>query len=197
MVERRAFHTLASAIQRMGLADDWVLTDNNYRDSLPMSVFRFYIFDDYDFHSDIDQKLLDDIEEFLDSLILCPDFRPNDVNRDGDTLLHLLCKTPKASTLLKLLLSRNDVAVNIKDKYECTPLDFCLLYKNKEAEEMVRQCGGVSGDEIDEMTAKRKTSSKAHDLLEEYREAKVNNFYPKTSNIKKLLDPNILDKNWI
>ncbi len=160
-----------------------------------MHVFRKYVFDEMD--KPTEERLLDDIELFFKALFIRPEFTPNDTCNDGESLLHLLCKTPRATAVLKALLERDDVDVNLVDKFDCTPLDICTLYKNEEARQLLLGKGGKTSQDVAKIDKEKKESTPPYASLEEYREMKVNNFYPKTSNLKRLLDPNVLDKKWI
>ena len=57
--------------------------------------------------------------------------------------------------------------------------------------------GGKTSQDVAKIDKEKKECTPPYASLEEYREMKVNNFYPKTANLKRLLDPNVLDKKWI
>ena len=195
LLERKSFSTLANVIIRQGIPDDWKPIDNAHQDFVTLYVFKKYIFDEYDI--DIDEELLSDIELFYKALFSKTAYNPNEINKDGDTLLHLLCKTSKSILIVEALLKREDVDLNIVDKFDCTPLDMCILYKNEEARQILSEMNAMTGEEVGKLEKKKQKESETFASLEEYREMKVNNFYPKTANIKRLLDPNVLDKKWI
>lgn len=159
-----------------------------------MDIFRRYIFDEDG--KDSDEMLLSNIGLFFNALFVSPDYNPNEVNGDGDTLLHLFCKTERGLSFLGCLLDREDININIIDLFGCTPLDICVLYQNNQVKQLLVEKGGLTAEEVSKIEQEKK-EIKTFASLEEYREMKVNNFYPKTSGIKRLLDPNVLDKKWI
>ena len=189
-MERKAFRLLSTMIQRRGILDDWVTLDNPYKDTIPMYVVR-----------QISESNSDTLEEgvqaFLESLIVCNNFYPNDKNKDNDTLLHLLCTSDRFLPLVTLLLSREDTNINSMNIYGCTPLDISILYKSTLITELLTNNGAYTGEVLEKINQKRQKENEKHTTLEEYREMKVNNFHLKTSKLRSLLNGDIKDKKWI
>ena len=168
--------------------------DNGFKDTLPMYLVREYIYEDFD--SEKYKKInLENAVALLVSIIRYPLYDPNQVNIDRDTLLHLLCKTPVMLPVVTELLNHKLIDVNLKNKFDCTPLDICICYANDDAYNAVIASGGRTAEEVEEKIKESQNSTYAS--LEEYRKMKEEMFTPKTTNIRRLLDPSILEKNWI
>ena len=136
-------------------------------------------------------------EYFFKSIAACPDYNPNETNKDGDTLLHLLCKTDRLLSVIQLVIDREDTELNIKNKFDCTPLDICVAYGNNRAKVLLISKGALTSEEVDKNRKIEASSRETFASLEEYREMKVNSFYPKTQGLKRLQDPRVLEKKWI
>lgn len=159
-----------------------------------MYLVRKYIHDD--FEPDKYKKINFENAVALQLLIIRnPLYDPNQVNIDGDTLLHLLCKAPVMLPVVTELVNHKLIDVNLKNKFDCTPLDICICYANDDAYNVIIAKGGRTAEEVEEKI--KESQNNTYASLEEYRKMKEEMFTPKIANIRRLLDPSILEKNWI